>query len=229
MGNKKNNCFFKTKKEWAKYRWEFMRRDPDFIKAYDELLNLFGHFKNGEVIEEELQKAVKNFSKEFNIIPSGSLIDRKKSYDELEQEFGKESLIFAFLNRNMGNAVWMVSQYGGNPVPKDHLLIEIDFSEVNSLTALRDIINLYVDLEWKSFLSKHPEREKTKKLRPSDFDIIIQVGDLKKENKQISCRMLAERCFLDDLDPDSRKKKVTQHLARYHELTGGGWRDFRFP
>ena len=230
MRNKKNkfSIFFKTKREWARYRWEFMRRDPDFISAYDNLLNLFDHFKNGEVIEEDFQKTVREFNKEFNIFPPGSFIDRKKSYDELEQEFGKKSLIFVFLHKNMGNAVWMVSQYGGDSVPKDHFLIEIDFSKVNSLTALRDIISLYVDLEWKSFLSKNPEREKTKKLRTSDFDKIIQVGDLKKENKQISSGVLAKRCFPDDLDPGYRKKKVTQHLARYHELTGGGWRDFRF-
>jgi hypothetical protein len=206
-----------------------MRRDPDFIRAYDSLLNIFNLFKAGKVIEEELQKTVMEFSKEFNIFPHGSLIDRNKSYDELEQEFGKKSLIFAFLHKNMGNAVWIFSQYGNKPVPKDHLLIEIDFNKVNSVTALRNLINLYVNSEWRSFLSKHSERDKTTKLRTFDFDKIIQVGDLKKDDKQISCRVLAERCFSDDSDPDSRKKKVKQHLARYQELTGGGWSDFRFP
>jgi hypothetical protein len=41
MKNQKNNNFlFKTKRQWAKYRWEFMRRDPDFIPRFDNLLNL---------------------------------------------------------------------------------------------------------------------------------------------------------------------------------------------
>ena len=83
-------------------------------------------------------------------------------------------------------------------------------------------------VHWKEyFLPKHPDRPKPKRMR--DFDKIIEVGDLKKKEKRISWNELAKRCFSDDADPDSRKKKAIQHYARYEELINGGWRDFQFP
>jgi len=236
MDNQKNsNYLFKTKREWVKYRWEFMRRDPDFIPAFDNVLRLNNLYNDGKVPEEMLDEAVRKFSKEFEIPQPVCLIDRKKSFDEIELEKGKDSLTICFMYRYFGQAISIITGFGDNPnpgkpnlVPKDHLVLDIDLSKVNSITALRELVIWHIDSYWKEyFLPKHPDRPKPKRIR--DFDKIIEVGDLKKKEKRISWNELAKRCFSDDPDPDSRKKRAIQHYARYEELINGGWRDFRFP
>jgi len=78
MDNQKNsNYLFKTKREWVKYRWEFMRRDPDFISAFDNVIRLNKLYNDGKLSEEMLDKAVRKFSKEFEIPQPVCLIDRK--------------------------------------------------------------------------------------------------------------------------------------------------------
>lgn len=178
---------------------------------------------------------MRKFSKEFEIPQPVCLIDRKKSFDEIELEKGKDSLTICFMYRYVGQAVSMITGYGDNPnpgkpnlVPKDHLVLDIDLSKVNSITALRELVIWHIDSYWKEyFLPKHPDRPKPKRMR--DFDKIIEVGDLKKKEKRVSGNELVKRCFSYDPDPDSRKKKAIQHYARYEELINGGWRDFRFP
>lgn len=193
MDNQKNsNYLFKTKRKWVKYRWEFMRQDPDFISAFDNVLKLNNLYNDGKVSEEMLDKAVRKFCKEFEIPQPVCLVDRKKSYDEIELEKGKDSLTICFMHRYVGQAISMITGYGDNPNPaklnlvtKDHLVLDIDLSKVNSITALRELVIWHIDMYWKEcFLPKHPDRPKPKRM--VDFDKIIQVGDLKKKEKRIS-------------------------------------------
>ena len=229
MKNKKNNNFlFKTKRQWAKYRWEFMRRDPDFIPRFDNLLNLNNLYNEGKISEEEFEKAVRDFCKEFEIPMPLCLIDRNKSYGEIEEEKGHDSLSLYILSRNMGHAISMLSTYGGEPLPNDHLVLDIDLSKINSITALKELVIWHIDMYWKDiYLPKHPYHPKPKRM--VDFDKIIQVGDLKKKEKRISWNKLGEKCFPNDMDSDSRKARAIQYYARYEELINGGWRDFNFP
>ena len=186
MKNQKNNNFlFKTKRQWAKYRWEFMRRDPDFIPRFDNLLNLNNLYNEGKISEEEFEKAVRDFCKEFEIPMPLCLIDRNKSYGEIEEEKGHDSLSLYILSRNMGHAISMLSTYGGEPLPNDHLVLDIDLSKINSITALKELVIWHIDMYWKDiYLPKHPYHPKPKRM--VDFDKIIQVGDLKKKEKRIS-------------------------------------------
>jgi hypothetical protein len=225
MKNKSDsNYLFKTKREWAKYRWEFMRRDPAFTSAYDNLLRLWSLYNDGSVSKEDVNKATKEFSIEFEIPYPIAFIDHKKSFEELVQEKGEDSLTVCFLYRYSGTAVSIVSRYEGE-VPKDHLMIDINLSIVNSIDALKKLVNWHVDKYWKEcFLPKYPDRSTL--IKKTNFDMIIQVGDLKKQMKRISLGKLAKIVFPDD--PDG-KRKVQQHDARYEELINGGWRMFRYP
>ena len=136
MDNQKNsNYIFKTKREWVKYRWEFMRRDPDFIPAFDNVIRLNNLYNDGKLSEEMVDKAVRKFSKEFEIPRPVCLIDRNKSYDEIELEKGKDSLTICFISRYVGQAISIIAGFGDNSnpdkrnvVPKDHLVLDIDLS-----------------------------------------------------------------------------------------------------
>lgn len=204
-----------------------LRRDPDFISAFNNLLRLSNLYNDGNISEEEVDNATKEFSKEFEIPQPIGLIDYKKSYDELEKEKGKDSLTIYFLHRNVGNAVSMITDFGGNHhvVPKDHLVLDIDFSKVNSITALKELVTWHIDIYWKQcFLPRNCDQANL--IKKVDFDKIIQVGDLKRQEKRISWEKVAERFFPGD---PNGKRKAKQHYARYEELVNGGWRMFRFP
>lgn len=98
------------------------------------------------------------------------MIDREKSFDEIELEKGKDSLTICFMYRYVDQAVSMITGFGDNPnpgkpnlVPKDHLVLDIDLSKVNSITALRELVIWHIDSYWKEyFLPKHPDRPKPK-------------------------------------------------------------------
>jgi len=59
-----------AKKFWLKYRWEFMRRDSEYIRAYNEIMKLEGKVKNKsdqdiDSIEADLDKMIKKYYKLF--------------------------------------------------------------------------------------------------------------------------------------------------------------------
>jgi hypothetical protein len=267
MDNEKSSNLieiFKSKKEWIKYRWEFMRRDPDFIRAFDRLLNLMTLYEKGEIPEEELDEAEINYRKEFDLrmpLLGPACFDRTKSYDDIVQEKGEKSFTIFILGASiihntvsimMNNHRWNkisqmlnnvateelspeqysmlredIFQYlhlDGGDIQNDHLRIDIDLNRVSSITALKRVVNMYIDLEWKSFLQKNPERPKS--INRVDFDKIIEVGDSKKAEKGISWDKLATKVFPND---PNGPRKAKQHYARYEELINGGWRMFRFP
>ena len=61
-----------AKKLWLKYRWEFMRRDPEYIRAYNEIINLKEKGKNKsdqdiDSIEADLDKMIKKYYKIFEL------------------------------------------------------------------------------------------------------------------------------------------------------------------
>lgn len=219
-----SNRLWKIKREVIKYRWEFMRRDPTFISSYDNLLKLQKLYKAGGVSADEMSNAVREFRKEFEMERPLGFADRTKSYDELEQQHGKDSLTILALYTYLGNAVYEISSYGDQKVPKDHLILEIDFNKVNSITALKALVSEYIDMYYKGqYLRNHPKRQTLNKV---NYDKILAVGDLKKENKLISWEDLGERIFPGD---QNGKRKALQHYARYEDMINGGWRLMRFP
>ena len=60
------------------------------------------------------------------------------------------------------------------------------------------------------------------------YEKILEVGDLKEKNPDMTFKKIASRVFpLDVASPESAEKRAQQHYSRYKELTNGGWKDFR--
>lgn len=71
----------------------------------------------------------------------------------------------------------------------------------------------------------------------TDYEKILKVGRLKKENSEATFKKLAEIVFPKEMDseaanvsPESAIKKTRQLYMRYKELTEkGGWKNLKFP
>ena len=123
--------------------------------------------------------------------------------------------------------VKIYTRYGSQNVPLNFLSMEIDFTKVNSIDALKKAVRDHIDFYWKNdYLQRLPERIKINK---ASFDKIMEVGDLKKSNPRMTWKEIAAKTFPNDIDTDSAITKAKQHYSRYEELVNGGWRDLRFP
>jgi hypothetical protein len=210
-----------------------MRRDPEYIKAYNEILELQNqversHDANDTEVSLILENKLSLFPKKFDMfLPF--MWDPHKTFDEITNK-GKESAAFAeavLYTSISPTPVVVMSKIGDKQVPKGELWLKIDFTKVNSIDALKKAVIDHIDFHWKNdYLKKLPERIKVNKV---NFDKIIEVGDLKKSNPRMTWKEIAIKCFPDDLDNDSAIMKAKQHYSRYEELVNGGWRDLRFP
>jgi hypothetical protein len=224
-----------AKKFWLKYRWEFMRRDPEYIRAYNEIMELEGKVQNKsdqdiDSIEAALDEKIKKYYKLFEL-SMPFFWDPNKPFEEVTKinyEAESPGLTQAvFYSTHDQKPVKIYTKYGSQDVPRDILLMEIDFTKVNSIDALKKSVIGQIDFYWKNdYLQRLPERIKVNRV---NFDKIIEVGDLKKSNPRITWKEIAAKTFPDDSDPESAIMKAKQHYSRYEELINGGWRDLRFP
>jgi len=253
MGDAKDikiTAIFETKEVWIKYRWEFMRRDPEFIREFDKLSDSYAHYKEGDLSEEEFYNAAREYGNAFDIaVPvkgpflGPPWLDRHKSYEEMKQEYGKNSLAMQIFDAFIGNTVRIIRDSNnskshllrntvcaidGLSVPDDHLVIDIDFSQVNQIHKLKELVSLCINEEWKAFRKKHPGLHE--KINESDFEVILKVGDIKEGEKGITWTELGNRIYGPyDSDKNNRADKAEQRYNRYEYLIRGGWRKFRFP
>lgn len=222
-------------KVWLKYRWEFMRRDPEYIKAYNEVKELEKKVQNKsgqdiDSIEAALDEKISKYYKLFELsIPF--LVEPSKLFEEVAKinyEAESPGLTQAvFYSTHDQKPVKIYTKYGSQEVPRDILLMEIDFTKVNSIDALKKAVINQIDFYWKNdYLQRLPERIKVNKV---NFDKIIEVGDFKKDNPRITWKEIATKTFPDDLDTESAIMKTKQHYSRYEELINGGWRYLQFP
>lgn len=210
-----------------------MRRDPEYIKAYNEILELQSQVQSNQdaadiKISSALEEKMSLFPKKFDMfLPN--LWDPNKTFDEITNK-GKESAAFAeavLYTSISPTPVSVMSKIGDKQVPNGQLWLKIDFTKVNSIDAMKKAVIDHIDFYWKNdYLKKILERIKVNKV---NFNKIIEVGDLKKRNLRMTWKEIAIKCFPDDLDTDSAIMKAKQHYSRYEELVNGGWRDLRFP
>jgi len=195
---------------WQKYRWEFMRRDFEYQKAYSELDE---YLKNTP--DSNLGKGYKQFgyNSKFGLHwCAGSFPNPKKSFEEA---FDPKHLLLNF-----------TKSYHCELRDKK-LAITIDLAKVNSIHALKHQISKEIEDGFRQTNFK----KKTKK--QIDYSVILMVGDLRADG--LTYEQIAKKVFPQDFKnnlsskPESAVRKVGQYYATYKKLINGGYKDLTFP
>jgi hypothetical protein len=218
---------------WLKWRVTFMWRDPDYLKAWDKIKKI--RQKAGYSIEfvdlwlDNNYRNTKEFAKECKITENfdymGMFINPQKSFDQMITGNNsvklslKAYLIGVFLNKSV------IINPSKAKYDQNVLLLKIDFSKINQITNTIKIINEKIMIEYQCYLIEN----KRDSFNKTDFDKILQVGTLKRDNPLITWPEIAREVFKNDSDPDSASIKAFQHDQRYKALINGGWRRLLFP
>jgi len=195
---------------WQKYRWEFMRRDPEYQKAYIEIEPYFNN-----LFDSKLRDALSKCEKIYGLNLSNSLPDPKKSFEEL---FDVRNKLLDFKK-----------SYKCKLFEKK-LMFCIDFEKVNSINELKKQISKEIDNGLKQANIKKITKKKT------DFDLILKVGDLK--SKGLTHQQIAKKVTPDEFDnknelkepnPESATRNIGHYNESYKKLINGGYKDLKFP
>ncbi|MCX5906520.1 MAG: hypothetical protein NTY64_04835, partial [Deltaproteobacteria bacterium] len=225
---------------WIGIRWEFMREDPKYIEAFDRLIKIESNNTDRGILFAESKKVFQELGLNFPWNPHHipSLLNPNKSFDELNP-FEVDFLLHAFKSKAVTINPYFINDENKRTINYDGLMIALDFNEINSIEALKQVVSAAIKLAWENY--EVPFRfgyRKKKKTNWTDFEKILKVGRLKKENPEATYKELAEIVFPKEMNPEavnvspeSAIKKTTQLHMRYKELTEkGGWRkNLRFP
>jgi len=258
-----------------RFRWEFMRRDPQYVEAFKRIeelkkriddirlgirfdkarkisLNFSEDFpwnainfarqrksRNIKVLLDETKKVFNEFDLNFiwDPIRIPDFPNPSKSFDELNP-FETNFLLSAFKSKAVIIQRYLIEDKNKIINNPDGLLININFNEVNSIEALKQMVSYIIGFIWKHY--EAPYRFgylKRKRTNRTHYEMILKAGLLKKENPHATYRELAEIIFPKETDPESTNsspesaiKKCEQYLKRYEELTeNGGWKNLKFP
>lgn len=218
-------------KEWLRYKWEVLRDDPEYKKAYKEILPLrkenkytlaktpsgasFLKCEASEYSQEEI-----DYCHYFEVDPP--LLDPDLSFEELiNPYYGWYNPIKELTDTEEKLFLKKIAGIAYN-----NLIIEIDFTKVNSISALNKLVINLIKVRWLQF--KEQNKNKTINLLES-YDKILFVGRLKENNPGMSWTEIARRAFPNGVDQDSARVRANQHYKRYLELINGGWRELKFP
>jgi len=232
--------------EWVKWRWEFIRRNPQYRKdrqQYHDIIEeiecsseyertykgdyiYYMPYKNSNESElTELTEIINRWDMKAFLDPDKSLdemIETDSTFVEGEwtQKDKKRALIF-YLNPS---AVEIVEE---SETPKftkgKHLVIDIDFTKVNSFSSMREEVIHYVEMYYNDIYFPKKKRYMT------DYQLILMVGDM-KEKQKLKNRQIAEkiepRRFREN--PESAIRNVSYLFKRYKELVNGGYKSITF-
>ena len=193
---------------WAKYQWEFKRRSPAYKKVYELYIKKHG---------------VPSYNS-FTDYPDPSL-----SFEELIDK-NVESL------SNYGNLASLIGYLLISPKSVSYnffddegtLKIEIDFKVINSIKTLKEYVGKIIDDSY-HLMKESKQLPKKKKKSMIDFDVILQVGDLKREgkkNREIA-EIIDSRKYKEK--PESAIRLIAYYHKKYLELINGGYIDITYP
>ena len=198
--------FLKIRRQWAKDKWEFMRDDPEYIDAFNQIKN------NGDRNKE------KEYCRYFGVF--ANLIDPQISYQDIIDNGKEPSIILWLLGKHYG-----VGEVINDDRKNNILTIKRDFNKVNSLSAMKKQVETIID----EFILLNRLSLKTIELQ-ENFEKIRLVGRLKASNSKLTYPEIAKEVFSSNSDSlESDIKKAQQHYKRYLQLRNGGWRKFKFP
>jgi hypothetical protein len=153
------------------------------------------------------------------------MIDPTKSFDDLKN--GPDSME---KNCFFMRTFW---KYWAKTERKDsHLVIDIDFSKINSLKNLKVELNALLDLEYEEIYKKYlkniyQQSEGSKRIR--ELDTILKVGRLRLKRKRNVD--VANKMFQKDYEEGSEDAeiKASKYYRKFNKLVSGGYKEITYP
>jgi hypothetical protein len=211
--------------KWAKYRWECMRRNPKVLKALNDTLGKAGiaDFFLRQKVEEN---ALAGFAWSERV--GANYFSSDYSFDEIISKIRKDNPgvigeILAYALINSDHAV----KY--DALSNTKIKIEIDFNQVYSLESLKRLVSEMIE---SLYLAAKKLKEISPKKRPNmtDFDVILKVGDMKrqgKKNREIA-QAIDPRKYAEN--PESAIRLIGYYHKRYKkQVDGNGFFDLTYP
>lgn len=207
-----------------KYRWEFMRRSPDYISV----------FKQEKELAKEESPSINLFKKyefwnTFGLFCS-ELPDPNLSFEELQT--GENQNIFNepffrinFILKNskpeagISYFTYLDGKIDFNEFNK--LEFTIDFSKVTSIDTIKEFVSKLIDDHWTNYYKRVGHRKKSREA--DDYELILKVGEL-RDNEGLTYNKIAEEIFPEAENSKSAQGKVSRYYKRYQALINGGYR-----
>ena len=153
------------------------------------------------------------------------MIDPKKSFNDLKNDPNSMEGN-CFIMRTFWK-YWAKTERDGS-----HLIIDIDFSKINSLENLKVELNALLDLEYKDIYKKYLKniyqgKEGSKRIR--ELDTTLKVGRLRiKKKKNVD---IANKLFQKDYEEGSEDAeiKATKYYRKFKKLVSGGYKELTYP
>jgi hypothetical protein len=193
--------------EWLKIRYEGMRRDPLIKEIYPTI------------------DPAKTFDQLLSENPD-------RNYAELNfiaNYHPKDVQIIPLFYGNDKGAISLESKVEDIKLSKSHVIIVIDFSQINTITNnIKFIVNTIRQL-WRIYCNNSQHI----KYNTTDYDITYKIGDivrgLKEKDSKITWLKIAEQCLelrLLKTDIESAERTIRDHYwPRYEEIVfKGGWK-----
>lgn len=215
------------KREWLRWKWEFLRRDPEYIRAYKERhrdINFSGvprqeprmlglwPFELCKLMNENdrSRRRMKYLGWNTHVSPDTEFEDIPE-----EQLSGLESW----------DSLCMVVH---PPTEQSRWLeIRIDPTNINRVDVLKAEICHLIDAE----MAKVERKRQTRKV---DYELIYTTGTMRE--KGMTYRQIAQKIFPRDYNiendagnPESAETKVKQYVKRFQELSNGGHLFMSYP
>lgn len=211
--------------EWIKYRWEFMRRSPDYIAAFEQEQNIsetetdsFNLFKRFE------------FWKSFGLLCSGlpnpnlsfEELQEIKKHDISEEPFFRLNYITKNYRTDAGISYFTYLDEEINFSEFNKIQFIIDFTKLKSINDLKKIVGRLIDDHWKDYHKRVGHKKKADNL--DVYKRILRVGDL-KEKEGLTHKKIAEMIFKSAENLKSGQRKVSIYYKRYKDLINGGYKN----
>lgn len=222
--------------KWEKYRYEFMRRDPEYVKAWEEVIELRQkakyppEFKKEEITAAgvytcifpywETPEGIRELelSKQFGI---SYMINPSTCYDEFSE---RDKICKIRIPAHRDKPVKKRKRlYLEGSILYQLLVIEINLYKINSKDLLKKEVSKIIDDEIKKI------RKDTIKINESHLNDVLCIGDLKRDNPNMSWMKIGKKVYGDNNGSDSIRVKSIQANKLYHALINGGWNKIKYP
>ena len=201
--------------EWAKYRWEFMRRKPEYKKDYKKVEELREKVRLKPNQSKWEAEEIRRLSAKYEL-GGGGVYDPDWSFEELKLYFEQEA---AYLDTYINAPVLR-----GFPTDDGNKIrLEIDLSMVNKIAVLKEWVGVILQRQFDK-INKGKKRK-----NQSDLDVILKAGDMRKKGlkyQEIAQKVDPHR-FAEN--PQSATRSMNDYCKTYDELVNGGYKDLTWP